>query len=47
MNINILKLLLLNYNNAKGIDIKKLSEEIKNSVYDKFNINLETEVNIV
>lgn len=40
-------LVLVNYGNAKGIDIKELSNEIKLSVLDNFGINLETEVNII
>lgn len=40
-------LVLVNYGNANGIDIYKLSEEIKASVFDNFNIKLETEVNII
>lgn len=40
-------LVLVNYGNAKGLDIYRLSEDIKKSVYDKFNVSLETEVNIM
>lgn len=40
-------LVLVNYGNAVGNDIYLLSEEIKKSIFDKFNINLETEVNII
>ncbi len=40
-------LVLVNYGNAKGIDIINLSEKIKNSVFFKFGITLETEVNFL
>ncbi len=39
-------LVLVNYGNASGMDILKLSDEIKMSVEKKFNIKLEAEVNI-
>jgi UDP-N-acetylmuramate dehydrogenase len=40
-------LVLVNYGNAKGEDIFKLAQKIKLSVKDKFNIDLEMEVNVV
>ncbi len=40
-------LVLVNYGEESGSKIKKLSEEISKSVQEKFNIKLETEVNIV
>jgi UDP-N-acetylmuramate dehydrogenase len=40
-------LVLVNYGNASGADIHRLSEEIKASVRDKFGVELEGEVNIV
>ncbi|MBN8673461.1 MAG: UDP-N-acetylmuramate dehydrogenase [Chitinophagales bacterium] len=39
-------LVLVNYGNAKGIDICQLSDEIIQSVKDKFAVELEKEVNI-
>src|SRR5258706_14793316 len=40
-------LVLVNYGNSSGKEIYDLGEEIKQSVLDRFNVELETEVNIV
>ena len=40
-------LVLVNYGSAKGSDILRLSEEIKKSVMEKFNIGLEREVEVI
>ena len=40
-------LVLVNYGNATGIEIKELSEAIQSAVFLKFGVKLETEVNII
>ena len=40
-------LVLVNYGNGTGEEIVELSNKIKTKIYEKFNIILETEVNIV
>ncbi len=40
-------LVLVNYRNASGDQIYNLSEEIKQSVKEKFNVDIEREVNII
>jgi len=40
-------LVLVNYGNAKGNEIIDLSEKIKESVFEKFGVKLETEVNLL
>jgi UDP-N-acetylmuramate dehydrogenase len=40
-------LILVNFDDASGFEINNLAIKIKNSVKDKFNINLDTEVNII
>lgn len=40
-------LVLVNYGEAKGKDIFELSESIRQSVFDKFRVELEREVNVV
>jgi UDP-N-acetylmuramate dehydrogenase len=39
-------LVLVNHGNAKGIELKNLSEEIIQSVHEKYTIKLEREVNL-
>lgn len=40
-------LVLVNYGNAEGGDIKKLAQSIQHSIWETFGIQLETEVNII
>ncbi|NOX67151.1 MAG: UDP-N-acetylmuramate dehydrogenase [Chlorobi bacterium] len=40
-------LVIVNYGNASGMEIKNLAEEIRDIVLDKFNISLRFEVNIL
>ncbi len=40
-------LVLVNYGNAKGSDILTLAHRIQNSVYERFSVKLEMEVNII
>ncbi|NBV57124.1 MAG: UDP-N-acetylmuramate dehydrogenase [Bacteroidetes bacterium] len=40
-------LVLVNYGNATGSEVKKLAEDIKTSIWDTYQIQLETEVNII
>ncbi len=40
-------LVLVNYGEAKGSEIKALSEEIQESIYSTFAVSLEAEVNII
>jgi UDP-N-acetylmuramate dehydrogenase len=43
---NLQALVLVNFGNANGIEIKKLSEEIIDSVNEKYAVKLEREVNL-
>jgi UDP-N-acetylmuramate dehydrogenase len=40
-------LIIVNYGNAKGVDIYNLSKDIISSVNEKFSIELEPEVNLI
>jgi UDP-N-acetylmuramate dehydrogenase len=40
-------LVLVNYGNASGAEIKKLAQAIKDNVLENFAIHLEFEVNIL
>ncbi|MDX2191059.1 MAG: UDP-N-acetylmuramate dehydrogenase [Bacteroidota bacterium] len=40
-------LVLVNYGNASGNEIKELAEKIQSSVYEKFGVNIEPEVNMI
>ena len=40
-------LILINYGKAKGSEILEFAEFIRSEVNNKFNINIETEVNII
>ncbi len=40
-------LVLVNYDDAKGEDINRLADQIKESIFNNFGINLEKEVNII
>lgn len=40
-------LVIVNYGNAKGSDILSLAHRIRNSVYEKFGVKLEMEVNVI
>jgi UDP-N-acetylmuramate dehydrogenase len=40
-------LVLVNYGNGTGLEIKQLSEKIQKSIFEKFQINLKAEVNFI
>ena len=40
-------LVLVNYGNANGMELMRLSQEIQQSIWEKFEIMLEAEVNII
>ena len=40
-------LVIVNYDKASGEEIYQFSEKIKNSVHEKFNIELEREVTVI
>ncbi len=40
-------LVLVNYDNATGMDIINLANKVSDSVYDKFGVDLEKEVNVI
>ncbi len=40
-------LVLVNYGNGSGLEVKRLSERIQESVFQKFGINLPLEVNLI
>lgn len=40
-------LVLVNYGNATGMQVYELGEQIRNSVYEKFGVSLEREVNVI
>ncbi|MGA7837668.1 MAG: UDP-N-acetylenolpyruvoylglucosamine reductase, partial [Ignavibacteriaceae bacterium] len=40
-------LVLVNYGDANGTDILNLAKDIKDSVFEKFNVMLEEEINII
>ncbi len=40
-------LVLVNYGNATGSEVKELAEDIRRSVWDTYKIRLETEVNVI
>lgn len=40
-------LVIVNYGNASGVEIKNFAAKVRDSVFQKFNISLENEVNII